>query len=231
MANRELQKYIAEERMKGAGNDLIRAALVNAGWNAGEVDANLNDNAGNDHVGKAGYFLRFGFILFLFTSFLLFACYAEYLTGGDAFSPIIFALFAVTHILNATAAFYLFRALWDLGLNLFSRIFVGLMAAVIAAFALFSLFHLATQLIGTANYMEFFESEDILLLTYWVLLPLQSIVFILLLLLLGILYWRRHKSELPAPSKKLFALLGIFLLMALLAIGDMIMGMDVLGNF
>jgi hypothetical protein len=44
MTNRELQKYITEERAKGAGDVLIRAALVEAGWNVLDVDTALAED-------------------------------------------------------------------------------------------------------------------------------------------------------------------------------------------
>ncbi len=231
------EDYIRERRLDGSSDDMIRATMRTAGWNdeqittafVGTTDRNSADVEG------AWCFLRFGFGLFLVTSALLF--FVSYSQGesymmllGDEVFYVLYALFSVTHVLNGIAAFFAFRAIWCLRTFLYYRILVGILGAIVASFGAFSFAHLAPAAVGMENYSSrlFFDEGGQLIITYWILLPLQAVVYVLLLALLGELYARRHRSSMVVPAKKLFVVLWVFLLMALLAFGDMIMGMDVL---
>lgn len=235
--NTELHTYIANARVEGVREENIEKALFERGWKAEDVYAALrvaNDPCAPD-AERAWEYLRFGFLCFSVASgFLLylFFFHKNFEFGVREVHQATYALFVLTHILNSVAFFYAFRAIWHLRTSMLYKIFIGMCAVAVPLFGLLSLLHLLPAAMGIEDYpYELFADEGThLIVTYWILLPLQTIVYILLLVVLGILYLRRHHFGV-SPPKKLFAVLLTFLFMAILAIGDMFMGMDVFDNF
>lgn len=234
MAHTELQKYITDSRTKRVQEEDIKRALLDSGWRIKDVEAALQTlHPPEFDSERAWRYVLFGFSCFLVASGVLLYLFLSKEFVVREIRQVSYILFVLTHLLNGLAAFYTFRAAFRLRPFVLYQLFIGILALIVIAFALLSLAHLIPLALEIGSYSrQFFFDESLhLIITYWILLPLQMVVYALLLTVLGTLYLRRHRSGMPSPQRKLFLALFVFLFMAILAIGDMFMGMDVFDNF
>ena len=69
--NRELERYIREERESGTSEESIRNALLGKGWEYGEVEVSLTESRPgpvNTLFTRSFFRFAFGFIMIIMTS-------------------------------------------------------------------------------------------------------------------------------------------------------------------
>jgi hypothetical protein len=228
-----LENYVRGERARGIADAAIRAELLLRGWKKEDVLIAVPEEKqpamftlGAFVIGQSEKValraLLLGFMLFLFSTATLFNGGAGRNFKEDTF---VFALFSLTHILNALAAFFLFHSIWSLSRSVWFRVWIGILSFIVAMFAILSLTHFLSIALGS----DFFDviqrallGDDYLpFLIYFGLLPLQAIVFLLLMISLWILMFvRRRANKSIVPLRVHFATTALFFLMALLALGD-----------
>ncbi len=235
--------YVNTERARGIPDAMIRAELEKNGWKESDiaqvlprVAASLQEvvtgprTLANWFVGLpeqvAHRTLVIGVMLFLVSSAILLLAGA----GRNADNKLVFAAFSVTHIVNAVAAFFLFLSVWRLSRSTGFRVWVGLLGTVVGLFALTSFLHflsIATDATFFHDFQQVLLGDDYLpLFIYFVLLPLQAVVFLLLAITLWVLRYLRGRRGETIVLRPYLVTTGLFLLMALLALGDLYLVMD-----
>lgn len=234
--------YVNTERERGIPDAIIRAELEKNGWKESDISEVIPRGATTPTVGKMSLsqiqlsgaperttlqLLGLGMILFLASSALLFVLGA----ADDLNNQFVFGAFAVTHIVNAGAAFFLFIAVWKLSRSIWFHIWIGLLSAIVALFAISSFLHfasLATDVSFFNEFSRFILGDDYLpLFIYFIFLPLQAVVFLLLAITLWVLRYVRVRNGGEVPLlRQLLIPVGLFFVMALLAIGDLYLVLD-----
>ena len=242
MAVEAIVAYVNAERERGVPDAIIRAELEKNGWKESDISEVIPRGATTPTVGKmslsqiqlsgapertALQLLGLGMILFLVSSALLFV----YGAGNDLDNKLVFSAFAVTHIVNASAAYFLLVAVWKLSRSVWFHIWIGLLSAIVALFAISSFLHfasLATDVSFFNEFSRFILGDDYLpLFIYFIFLPLQAVVFLLLVITLWGLRYVRTRGGLVVPVLRPYLMpTGLFFLMALLAIGDLYLVLD-----
>jgi len=193
---------------------------------------NTLDSASDTAV--AGYHsLRIGIALFLVSSGLLLLTH-----GILRYHPLVFGLFFLTNITNIVAASFVLYTVKNIFSNKWFHIIVYLLSFPIFLFALLSsldFFSYATNVflplphlinatimkLGATYYGQPVSELGVIALTYVYLLPLQVVVYMIFLMMIGTLSFlgKRNGNRLDIPPTLILSLV-IFLVMAILALGD-----------
>lgn len=243
MINEAIANYVRDERARGVTGEAIRAELELKGWKKEDINAVIPTMEatlpasekmnvfGSPMLGTpetvALRLLLIGFALFLVSSAMLLV----YGAGRDFDNALVFAAFSLTHIVNSAAAFFLFLSVWNLSRYVWFRIWVGLMALIVVLFAASSLVHFLSLATGGSFFNDIqkaFHFHDYLpLFIYFVFLPLQAIVFLLLAITLWVLKFLRKRSLGVVLTLRTHLLAtGLFFLIALLALGDLYLALQ-----
>lgn len=124
--------------------------------------------------------------------------------------------------MNSIAAALLFVAVFRLSRSMWYRVWIGVLAATVALFAITSTTHfleIATNI--RLPLLWTLISNEGILVVYLILLPLQAVSFLLLLITLWVLRRVRMKQGGDIPPRTLFRSFALFFVMALLALGDL----------
>ncbi|OGZ05792.1 MAG: hypothetical protein A2845_03240 [Candidatus Lloydbacteria bacterium RIFCSPHIGHO2_01_FULL_49_22] len=240
MINEAIANYVRDERARGVADQAIRAELSVKGWKSEDINAALPKGDESTTIAtKSKIFgsallgtvetaafrlLLLGFVFFLVSSVLLALFYGE--AKNDLSNQLVFALFSLTHIVNASAAYFLFLTVWKLSRSVWFRIWIGIMAFIVALFAIFSFAHFVSIATGYDFFMiskALFGDEYFPVIIYFILLPLQAVVFLLLTITLWTLKnLHKRRTGRVLLLRAHLATTGLFFLMALLALGDFI---------
>lgn len=171
--------------------------------------------------------LWLGLLLFAVSSGLLLVFGA----GNDLDNKLVFGAFSITHMVNATAAYFLFVAVWKLARSVWFHVWIGLLALVVAAFAVTSFAHFASLATDSTLFNEFQRmllGDDYLpLFIYFILLPLQAVAFLLLAMTLWILkIVAKRRGGTTLLVRPYIVPVWLFFMLALLAIGDLYLVLD-----
>ena len=233
-----LKAYVSSERARGIPDELIRTELIKKGWKESDVQPLLPREAtsGEGTSLQAPFFLfstllpealsmrflRIGAPLFLLSSLALFVSGP----GLESKNNPLFLAFALTHVANGAAAYFLFSSIWRLSHSVFFRAWIALLANIVALFAVLSFLHFLS--IGAGLHLFDLLQQGLLggdflpLIIYFLLLPLQSVVFLLLAVTLwGLRSFRRRKNHEMVLLRPYMYVIGAFFVIAILAIGDL----------
>jgi hypothetical protein len=238
MESETLKMYILSERTRGIPDEAIRIELLKTGWKEGDVQQALRVNSKEQVSISLGErlstfaphspevasmkFLRIGALLFLLSSVALVLSGK----GLNTETNPLFLAFALTHGANTVAAYFLFCAVWRLSHTIMFRIWIVLLAVSVASFALLSFLHFLSIGAGIDLFNQLQKvllGDDYLpLIIYFVLLPLQAVVFLAMAITLwGLRLYRRHKGQEPPRLRPYMHVIGSFFVIALIAIGDL----------
>jgi|GEM_PF-6345803 len=237
MNNDVLLKYVRDEQARGVSVEALRLELIQKGWDATVIESVLqNETSASPAIETRGTMMlsnsfasffdvqricAIGVAFFLVSSAILYVQGA----GDNLANKLMFSLFSITHVFNGITAAILFYLMWKYSQFVWYRIWIGVLSVPIILFATTSLLHFIS--LATGNL--FFDSfvSDILdfdyfsLVIYFVFLPLQAVVFLLLLITLWTLRFVRKKRgefiDIKITSRVSFT----FFVIALLALVDL----------
>lgn len=238
MSNETLKDYVRDERAKGVTDEAIRAELLAKGWKEeviSEVLPNATDvllppSPSSVIATETETIAQWGVAIGLASILVSTALLYHFGAGRELENRVVFSAFSVTHVINAITAVFLFMSAWRISRAITYRIFVAVFSIVVALFAISSLAHFASLATG----LGFFETVEraligdtyLPLFIYFLLLPLQAVVFLLLACTLWVLKVIRKRRGEMLSIKRVVSVALVFLLIALIGLGDLYLVLD-----
>jgi hypothetical protein len=236
MQNDTLEAYISGERARGVSDAALRDELLAKGWEVALVNAAL-PSVPMETKRESPLLLGFrrddlmlrtllvGFLSFLVSSvYLLLATFMGERNSLTDHS-LLYLMLSLTHVVNFVAFGLLFWSVWELSRALSYRIWIGFLLLLALPFGLTSLPDFVSIAIDYNLYTG--ELNYAALVIYLFFLPLDGVVYLLLLITEWVILVKRRRKGGVIPSRTLLWTTGLFLFVALLAFGDvmMILGM------